>query len=306
VRPRLSWLVAGALGLLALLSLAERQVWVGALLAELRPWLFLLALATVASFTLMGERIAASASAALGVALAISLAPVYRSTRPTPQAGPLLRVAHVHAAGEPFGRAALGSWLAQLGHVDVVAVSGLRAADAALPTALSGFAVHPPATPGAPALFVAARAAGVRFPDDLGPLSNVSLAIGACRVRVVAIDVPSRFDRKASTARAAQLASLERLPPIVRSVWLGHLGSRVDASDVAGLLSAQQLRDSRRSHGLMATAPASLGALGVPLDHVLVHGWVGVRDRSVEAAAAPGTHRTVRATLELTEPRCRP
>ena len=304
MRRRVAWLAVLAVGVLLALSVLERHVWIGALLAELRSWLALAALLVVVMALAARERIAALLALVLAVVAALPSAQLYRSTRPTPQAGPLLRVAHVHVAGEPLSRTALTNWLSTLGEADLAVLTGLRGADqAALPASLAGFSVH--AAPNKPALLVASRAQGARFPSDLGELQSVSLAVGRCRVRVVALDLPSRFERTATLARARTLAALEKVSPIVRSVWLGHLGSRVGASDLATLLEAQELRDSRRSHGLLATAPQALGALGLPLDHVLVHGWVGVRERSVQAGATPDSHRTVRATLELTEPRCR-
>jgi hypothetical protein len=288
-RRRLSWLAALALAGLGLLSLLESTVWVGALLAELRLWLALVALGAAIVITLMGERLAGAATLLVALAAALPFAPLYRATKPTPQAGPLLHVAHLHAAGAALSTDELGRWLSGLGTVEVAVITGAAGVER-WPRRIAGFEVQTGATA---ALFVGAGAKDVRFPTDLKELRSVSLAVGHCRVRVVAIDLPSRFDRLATVKRAQKLAALENVTPIVRSVYLGPL------------LAKQELRDSRRSHGILGTAPAALGTLGLPLDHVLVHGWVGVRERSVEIGATPDTHRTVRATLELTEPRCR-
>jgi hypothetical protein len=296
------WLASAVFVGLALLSLLERVVWVGALLSEMRLWLALLALLAGAIITFRGERIAGAATLLVALALGLPSVSLFRSTRPTPQAGPLLRVAHLHAAGVPLTLDDLGQWLSGLGGADVVALSGLSGLGH-FPRRIAGFDVHAEASP---VLFLGPHVEAARFPSDPNEPRSVSLAVGKCRVRVVAVDLPSRFDRTAVAKRAEMLTKLAHATPIVRSIWIGHLGSRVEATDIAGLLEAQQLRDSRRGHGLLATAPAVLGPLGLPLDHVLVHGWVGVRERSVEAGATPDTHRTVRATLELTEPRCRP
>jgi hypothetical protein len=71
------------------------------------------------------------------------------------------------------------------------------------------------------------------------------------------------------------------------------------------LLARQGLRDARLGHGRMASLPGALGFLGVPRMHVLVHGWISVRDLMTRPAIAAGAQRGLTAVLELTEPRCR-
>jgi hypothetical protein len=69
---------------------------------------------------------------------------------------------------------------------------------------------------------------------------------------------------------------------------------------------SQELRDARLGYGRLATAPDLLGPLGLPVDHMLLHGWILARSVSTEAPLADAMHRTLNATLELTEPRCLP
>jgi len=66
-----------------------------------------------------------------------------------------------------------------------------------------------------------------------------------------------------------------------------------------------QPRSQPPSCSRLASAPATLGAFGFPLAHVLVHGWISVRDVMTQPANATATQRSLLAVLELTEPQCR-
>jgi hypothetical protein len=291
----------------SLLALLEPYVWLGALAAELGAHFLLLTMALVVACVATRDWLATGVGFFAAVFLAGPLAPLYREVRPTPEYGPLVRVAHVHDDAQPLGQADLATWLGSA-RVDVAAVTGLRAEDARpLPPHFSGFRVYKrmPASGNAQALFVReALQTGAKVEQD--GLLSAWLKVGRCQVRAVAVELPSRLAYATLSARATQIAALASTRSMARSVWLGHLGSRAEASDLAALREPMELRDSRRGEGRLSTYPAGLGALGVPLDHVLVHGWLGVRARSTDAGITALSHRTVRATLELTEPRCRP
>src|SRR5690606_28355476 len=132
-----------------------------------------------------------------------------------------------------------------------------------------------------------------------------TLRAGRCGARMVAVELPRLTAYTELTARARAIRALDGTASAPRSVWLGHFGSRADAHDLAPFRAHHALRDGRRGHGRTATAPSALGWLGFPLSYVLVHGWIGVRALSADEPLVNGAHRTVRATLELTEPRCR-
>jgi hypothetical protein len=137
-------------------------------------------------------------------------------------------------------------------------------------------------------------------------------SIAAARIRVARCDVdlfsatlPSLFDLGAAEARKDASTALSKLALGARAVSLASLGSRPTSPDLSEARRALSLRDTRLGKGLLATQPAALGPLGIAVEHVLVRGWIAVRERTAEVALSPHASRTALATLELTEPRCR-
>ncbi len=291
----------------AFLTLLEPVVWLGALAAELGAHFLGLTVLVLALSLAVRELVAIPAAFLACLMFAGPLAPLYRAVKPTPEYGPLLRVAHVHLAGDPLTPTALSSWLGS-GRADVAAFTAVRPEDARnLHASHAGYRVHTRFAASTAQLLLVRETMNLALKGEEPALLSAWLKVGRCNVRAVAVDLPSRLVVRTLTERAAQIAALTHTRSMARSVWLGHLGSRAESSDLAQLRSEMELRDSRRGEGRMPTAPASLAALGLPLDHVLVHGWLGVRGRSVdEETLGPQSHRAVRATLELTEPRCRP
>ena len=135
--------------------------------------------------------------------------------------------------------------------------------------------------------------------------ASARVRIGACELTVQPLSLPSLLAYGQREVRAARLRALRNAPRNQRSVWLGQLGSSPSASDVGSLLDAQELRDGRLGYGRLPSWPATLAGLGIPLEHVLVHGWLRVIALSMDEPLASQAQRTLRATVELTEPGCR-
>jgi hypothetical protein len=135
--------------------------------------------------------------------------------------------------------------------------------------------------------------------------SGARVRVGPCELLVQPLNVPSLFAYGERQTRHGELRELREARRESRGVWLGHLGSLPSASDVQPVMSAQELRDGRLGFGRLPSAPAALGVLGVPLEHLLVHGWLRVTAFTMDEPLAPQAQSTLRATLELTEPGCR-
>ena len=294
--------LAAVLLSIALLSLLEPYVWLGALLNELGLHLALAAL--LAAGLALYERgwIALAASLALAGFFFWPLFPLYRGTRPTPQTGPTLRVATAHLAGHALDERTLVSWLARE-RPDAASLTGL-ASDATLGARLGAYRIaRGNADLRAVLLVQSALVVPVRERPNEHPMLTVRA--GHCQARTVGIELPPLAAYTALEPRERAIARVTALKPTPRSIWLGHLGSRAEAHDLGAFVAAHHLRDARLGHGRLATAPGSLGALGFPLSHVLVHGWISVRDVEVKAPIVPGAQRTLTGILELTEARCR-
>lgn len=300
-------LLGAALTFLCLygLSVLEDHVWLGALLRELHLHLGLLALLLAASAFATRAWLMGALAFATGVLFFSPLFPLYRPTSLTPAHGPTLTLAHAHLAGESLDARALRAFLERARFPSVVALTGLREKEApSLVNQIASYRGH--AHEASELLLVHERVQRARFAVSETDVLFGTLRVGRCDVRTFVVDLPSRFDFRKLKARGQRIAALTKESKTLRSVWLGHLGSSVEASDLAPFLSARELRDSRRGHGRLPTAPASFGFLGVPLDHALVHGWIGVRARSVSEGPVKEGHRAVHLTIELTEPRCQP
>jgi hypothetical protein len=291
----------GAVLLLWLLGQLEPYLYLGALVGELGFHLALLSALCAAWMALRRAFVAAAALLSVAALFAAPLLPFHRTTRPTPQSGPLLRVASVHLARQPLTTDALADWL-QRERPDAVALTGLRD-DGLGQASFLGYRVV--RSTGHDSLLLVRSALAVPQRDALRGHASMAVRAGRCQARVVALQLPALASYTMLDARARQIEAARALPNTPRSVWLGQLGSRAEAHDLQPIFAAHALRDARIGHGRLATAPAALGSFGFPLTHVLVHGWISVREVGVQPPLVPGGQRVVSALLELTEPRCR-
>lgn len=293
---------AGLFFLLFLFGRLEPYWWFGGLLAELG---FHLALAAaVAGCCALALRLwlPGALLAVVALALALPLAPLYRGVLRTPQRGPVLRIATADLAGALLDEPSLLGFLGRE-RPDALALTGLRAS--ALGARVGSYRVVR-GTPPADDLALLVQSALVTMASKKPhPYPSQIVRAGRCQARLVAIALPNMLDDEALTARRRAVDALSDAPNAPRSIWMGQLGSRAEAADLRRFEAQHGLRDSRLGHGRVATAPGSLGALGLPRSHVLVHGWISVREVAAIPPLVEGADRTVSAVLELTEPRCR-
>lgn len=288
--------------LLALLGLRalEPYFWFATLIAELSFHLALASLLAAALLAWRRRRAAGSLLLAFALACGWPLLPLYRPVRPTPPSGPLLQVACAHLSGQPLSAIQLASWVRRE-QPDVLALSGL---DGDPDYRADGYRVLRGQRDSARMLVKSERLIPAR--ERPFPFPSALVRAGRCHARVVALELPNVMRYGGLTAREEILGRLTRHDSAPRGIWLGHLGSRSEARDLAAFSHAHGLRAARPGHGRLATAPAALGGLGFPLSDVLIHGWVGIREAEVEPPLVAEAQGVLRATLELTEPRCRP
>jgi hypothetical protein len=290
----------GALLVVWSVGLLEPWLYLGALVGELGFQLALAALAGVVWALVQRSFAAAAALAVVAALFARPLLPFYRSTLPTPQSGPLLRVASANLNGAPLTPEALSAWLARE-RPDAVALTGLRS-DLGQPSFESYRVAR---SSDQRSLLLVQSALAVPHRETLRGHASILVRAGRCQARVVTLELPALTAYGELEARARLTHDARALHSAPRSVWLGQLGSRAQAHDLQPFFAAHQLRDARIGHGRLATSPASLGPLGFPLTHVLVHGWISVRELRVVPPVVEGADRALSAVLELTEPRCR-
>jgi len=283
-----------------MLGQLESRIWLGALTAELH---FQLALALLLAALVAGglkRWLRSAAWLVCSLLFFLPLWPVWRSVHLTPfKGGPTLRVAQAHLAGAALTAAQLASWLGQ-SRFDVVSTTGLGAAQRhLLGKGVVGYSTLPGHEPDA-LLFARDTLAPRRRPD-----AHVSLRVGHCDLDITQVNAASLLSPSAARTRSRQMRALLASDERKRSLYIGTLGSRSAAQDLSAFMAKQGLRDVRLGHGRLATGPALLGPLGLPLDQILVRGWIAVANADVSPAMVPGAHRTLYATLQLTEPRCR-
>lgn len=286
----------------ALLALLAPYVWLGALMRELAFQLALLTTLTGCVAVFRRAWLAALALFALALSFAAPLAPLYRKTRPTPAAGPIMRVATAHLAGARLELATLSGWLARA-QPDALALTGLTESASFGPRVGTYRVVR--GTAELRTLLLVQSALVVPGRERSGPYPTQAVRAGRCQARLVAVELPPIAAYAALETRARAISALTDISSTPRSVWFGHFGSRADAHDLSEFRAHHALRDGRLGHGRAATAPSVLGALGFPLSHVLVHGWMRVRDLTVGEPLVDGAQRTLIAVVELTEARCR-
>jgi len=296
----LSWTLVGA----ALLGALERRVWLGALIGELGLHLALVGLITALVALARRALLVAAGLLVLVAWFGWPLTGFMRATRPTPQAGPILRVATAHLAGAPLDARALASFLARE-RPDALALTGVVDAPP-LADALESYTVVRERGADEPSqLLIVQAALAVPGRGRASPRPHVAVRAGRCQAQLATLSLPTITAHGELPAREQAIAALARAEPPARSIWLGHLGSRAEAHDLTPLLQKHGLRDARLGHGRLATTPAALGPLGFPRSDVLVQGWISVRSMTAEPPLVAGADRTLLAVLELTEPRCR-
>lgn len=294
------WLVCAIVMLgVVLLGLAERVIWVGALVREL-------GVATGALALLLAVGALASRRALpAGVLIVASLTawlpswPMLRPVRLTPEKGPLLRVAEATLDGAPIDERAARGFAAST-RMDLLAVVGathisVRTLDAALP-----HMPHRARELGADRR----QAIWSRLPLRGSKSSAFRVRVGKCDVQMVVMSVAPLARVMQKAERSRELRALEAISDSARAVWLGALGSRPQAPDFERARMKQRLRDTRLGHGPLATHPSWLGPFGLSTDHVLVRGWIAVRERAIHEPLGESAHATLTSTLELTDPRC--
>jgi endonuclease/exonuclease/phosphatase (EEP) superfamily protein YafD len=288
----------GVISLVAL-SLLDEYVWIGALLSELSFHVALLSLLLALVFALRRRFARALLFAACALFFAQGALAQVRETRPTPLHGPTLRVAQAHASGHAPSEAQVARLLASR-NVDVLSLTGLGANQvqrlAQSPGDYRGIRDEQGGR-----LLLIRRALAAPAPPQGSPL----VRLGRCQLELVQVELPSLFAAARANERKQRIARAAHAGREARRVYLGSFGSGSDAADLAPLRASQELRDARIGHGRLATAPDRLGpSFGLPVDHILLHGWILAREATSEAPLAPEMHRTLIATLELTEPRC--
>jgi hypothetical protein len=281
------------------LSLLDAYVWIGALLSELAFPTALVALALALFYALKWQFARTALLFACALFFVRGSLPFLRSTRPTPEHGPTLRIVQLHAAEAPLSAAGVARFLAQT-NADVASLTGLREQDRALAREHAGYVHIASAERGSKLLVKNA----LHVSPHLGPGTYVRL--GRCNVEIVQVDLPSLFLPMALNERRRRIAQLAHASRQPRRIYVGHFGSDSSAADLAPLRENEEIRDARLGHGRLATVPDLLGPLGLPVDQILLHGWILARSVDSGPPLADGMHRTLMATLELTEPRCAP
>jgi hypothetical protein len=306
LRPHwLSWCVAGLL-FAAVLARFAGGLWLGGVLRELDVQLCVLGLLLGAVAVFQRAWPALVACSALVLTLGAPPVLLARSTRPTPSTGPTLRVLGAH----------LGTSIPSAAELLTELVSGKT--DLAVITSDSSDPLGPLAkgdtlrnyrtlhgAPQAPWVLLIRKELLLTPKGRATRPGGARIQVGACDLGVHPLAVPSLFVHGQRDVRGKRLLALRTLGREKRSLWLGQLGSSPGASDTRSLLDAQELRDGRLGYGRMPSWPSALGHLGVPLEHLLVHGWLRVSAFTMDSPLAAGAQRTLRATLELTEPACR-
>lgn len=147
-----------------------------------------------------------------------------------------------------------------------------------------------------------AGARPVLWAEVESPLGPVGLA---------AVHAPPPMSAGLSAERDAMIAALptalppaarardpQDLPPLVGVVLAGDFNATPWSAGFAPLLDAG-FAQGRQGHGVQATWPASLGAWGIPIDHVLVRGGLAVVQQGLEPDVG-SDHLPLRAVLART------
>jgi endonuclease/exonuclease/phosphatase (EEP) superfamily protein YafD len=303
-------LAAGGLALLTLapaLSLAGAWWWVLDLLSHFHAIYLLVAATAAASFAALRWWRLAAWAAALVAFEAVLVLPLYAHAVRAPGpagAAPRLRVVSYNMLhGNPHTPAAARHVAALEPDVVVLleaTAPQLRAFTAALP----GF--HAIAEPRDDAFGIAVlsrtppSAAHVVWPGPRWmPAIELELPLGERSVAMWAVHPPPPVSEDHTRTRDALLraasawAAAREGPALV----VGDLNATPWSAAMREILGHGPLRSTAR-FGLHATWPAPLGALGLPIDHVLVSGPLRPVHRSVEPAFG-SDHRMLLVDLAL-------
>lgn len=296
-----------ALTLAIVLSLAGTWWWVLDLLAHFHA-IYLLAagLAALALAALRWWRLAAWA-AILTALTAVRVLPLYALALgdPTPNdAAPRLRVVSYNMLhGNPH-TAAAARHVVGLEPDVVVLLEATPQQLQVFTTALPGWHVVAEPRDDAFGIAVLSRrapsSAGVVTPGPPWmPAIELQLSLGDHTVTIFAVHPPPPVSESHTRTRDELLRTLSaraaaRTGPVV---VVGDLNATPWSSTLRELLRDGPLRSTQR-FGLHATWPASLGVLGLPIDHVLVAGPLHPRYRSIEPAFG-SDHRMLLVELVL-------
>lgn len=283
-------------------------MWLGSVAHELSFQLGLCALVLGVAAAWLRAWPALAACSLLVLGWGTPILSLARSTRPTPSTGPTLRVLSARLAAANLTPAELLTNL--VSHkIDVAILSSASSSTlgplGAGNTLRNYRLLHSKADEPPWLAFVRKELSSSPSARTAKQQAGAHVRLGSCELTVQPLSLPSLFAYSERQTRVQRLQALRSAPREQRSVWLGHLGSSPSASDVASLLDKQDLRDGRLGYGRMPSWPAALAALGIPLEHVLVHGWLRITALSMDEPLAPRAQRTLRATIELTEPSCR-
>jgi endonuclease/exonuclease/phosphatase (EEP) superfamily protein YafD len=131
------------------------------------------------------------------------------------------------------------------------------------------------------------------------PAIELSLPLGDGEVTIFAVHPPPPVGEGHTRTRDEVLRTIsrwaaERDEPVI---VVGDLNATPWSSTLRAILDEGPLRSTQR-FGLHATWPSGLGALGLPIDHVLVSGSLHPVRRSIEPAFG-SDHRMLLVELEL-------
>jgi endonuclease/exonuclease/phosphatase (EEP) superfamily protein YafD len=131
------------------------------------------------------------------------------------------------------------------------------------------------------------------------PAIELQLSLGDHTVTIFAVHPPPPVSESHTRTRDELLRTLSRWAAARTGpvVVVGDLNATPWSSTLREILSDGPLRSTQR-FGLHATWPSSLGALGLPIDHVLVSGPLHPVSRSIEPAFG-SDHRMLLVELVL-------
>lgn len=289
-------IAARGLALLALasvLSFAGAWWWVLDLLSHFHAIYLLLAATAAAGFAALRWRTLALWAVALTAFEAALVLPLYlnAASAPEPHAGaPRLRVVSYNMLhGNPH-TAAAARHVAGLEADVVVLLEATAPQLQAFTTALPGW--HAIAEPRDDAFGIAVlsrrapSSARVVMPGPRWmPAIELRLPLGDRSVTIFAVHPPPPVSEGHTRTRDELLRTVTRWAAASEGPVLvvGDLNATPWSSTLRGILGEGPLRSTQR-FGLHATWPAGLGALGLPIDHVLVSGPLHPVSRSIEPA----------------------
>lgn len=293
--------------LASVLSLAGRWWWALDLLSHFHAvYLLFAALATAGLAALRWWGLARWAGA-LAAIEAVLVLPLYVGVvgGPEPDAGaPRLRVVSYNMLHGNPGTAEAARHVAGLEPDVVVLIEATASQVQAFTTALPGwYAIAEPRDDAFGIAVLSRRppsSARVIMPGPRWmPAIELVLPLGGQQVTIYAVHPPPPIDEAHARTRDELLRTVsrwaaEREGPVIVA---GDLNATPWSAPLRELLDEGPLRSTQR-FGLHATWPSRLGALGIPIDHVLVSGSLHPVRRSIEPGFG-SDHRMVVVELAL-------